>query len=365
MSVTSLHIINYKNFSNQKILINNNIIAVLGDNGMGKTNILDAIYYTCIGKSYFTSSDKNVISKNEDFFRIVSTLNYDQQDEVIIKVKPGNLKTIEVNSVKLDKISEHIGSYPVVMIAPIDIQLLLEGSEARRLFINNCIVQYSKEYLTNLLIYNRLLKQRNALLKQFAERRYYDGILLDSISDKMGEPASVIYQHRKEFINKIRPIFDQTYKTISGGQEDSQLTYKSDLADADLKVLLERSKAKDRIMTRTCIGVHKDDLVFEMDQDALKTFASQGQLKSFILSLKLSQYHLLHKLVGKKPILLLDDLFDKLDTNRVTFLLQLLTTSDFGQVVISDTDIDRIPSILSGMNIKHQVLQVKNGSIIP
>ncbi len=331
---------------------------------MGKTNMLDAIYYVCIGKSYFTSSDKNVMNKAADFFRIVSELDYDKAQEVIVKVKPSQLKSIEVNSVKLEKISDHIGSNPVVMIAPIDIQLLLEGSEPRRLFMNNSIVQYSKAYLHNLLVYNRLLKQRNALLKQFNEKRFFDKTLLESISERMYEPASIIYKERLNFVNNISPIFEETYREISGDQEKCSLTYKSQLEHQDLETIFANNFDKDRILVRTSAGVHKDDIVFIMNDDPLKTFASQGQLKSFILSLKLAQYHLLHKVVGKKPILLLDDLFDKLDTNRVTYLLQRLTNGTFGQVFISDTDNDRIPSILKSMSVKYQTLEIKNGKVV-
>jgi DNA replication and repair protein RecF len=328
---------------------------------MGKTNLLDAIYYSCIGKSYFSSRDKNVANKISDFFRIQSTFDI---HEVLIKVKPGKLKSIEVDDVKLEKISDHIGTLPVVMIAPIDIQILLEGSEPRRHFMNNTIGQYSKEYINHLFTYNRLLKQRNALLKLFQEKKYFDPSLLEAISIKMIEPAGIIHNYREEFINKLIPIFNQVYHEISGGSEEAIIKYKSPLMSDSFENILKNNIEKDRILARTSAGIHKDDIEFILNDDHLKTFASQGQLKSFVLALKLAQYQILNEIRGIKPILLLDDLFDKLDKNRVTYLLELLIKEPYCQVLISDTSKSRVSDILNSMNVAHQVIEVNQGVIL-
>jgi DNA replication and repair protein RecF len=329
---------------------------------MGKTNLIDAIYYACIGKSYFSSRDKNVVHKGQEFFRIEA--NFENNYEVVIKVKPGKLKAIVVNDIQLEKISDHIGTLPVVMISPIDIQLLLEGSESRRLFMNNTIGQYSKSYMDNLLVYNRLLRQRNALLKSFQEKRTFNADLLSAISDKMLEPAHMIHIARAEFVTKLQPVFKDIYNQISGGNEIAAISYKSLLNKKSMQDIFTENIEKDRVMARTTVGPHKDDIKFDMNDDLLKTFASQGQLKSFVLSLKLAQYNILNKIKDIKPILLLDDLFDKLDKQRVKQLLELLTKPPYDQVMITDTSVDRVPDIIKEMGHTCQVIRVEHGKCI-
>lgn len=364
MKITSLDITNYKNYSNQKFNFNQDLIAILGNNGMGKTNILDAIYYACIGKSYFTSSDRNVVKHHQEFFRIQSNFKKEESNKVVIKVKPGNLKKIQVDGNELGKISDHIGTFPIVIVAPVDIQLLLDGSEERRTFMNNSIIQFSKDYLQQLLLYNRLLKQRNALLKMFLEKRYFDPTLLDSITSKMVEPSRIIHDYRSKLIDKISPLFESGYNFISGGQEICKIRYKSQLNDLNSEDLFLKNIEKDRILGRTTSGIHKDDLEFEMGGEKLKTFASQGQLKTYILALKLAQFELLSNELGILPIILFDDIFDKLDGDRVTFLLKLINSEKYGQVIITDTSLTRIPNILEEMDKPYQSYIIKSGEIV-
>lgn len=361
MFLSSINLVNYKNYSNQTLHFDGSTVAVVGLNGMGKTNLLDAIYYSCIGKSYFTSSDRNIVRKGEDFFRVVGQMSGGVESKITIKVQPGKLKSIEIDGKKHEKISDHVGKYPVVIIAPVDIQLLMEGSEPRRSFINNSIVQFSKEYLNALLKYNRLLKQRNALLKRFGEARYFDGNLLESINVAMSDPAQTIFRFREDFVAQISPLFNKMYERISGGHEECGIIYQSQLQKESLSDLFDQNLEKDRILCRSTQGVHKDDLKFIMNGDKLKVYASQGQLKSYVLALKLAQYQWLRSQINIDPILLLDDLFDKLDTNRVSFLLDLITGEDFGHVLISDTNVDRIPTLLDMKKIKHQRILVNEG----
>ena len=296
-------------------------------------------------------------------FRIVA--GFDDSKDVIIKVKPGKIKSITVNDIQLEKVSDHIGTFPVVMISPMDIQMLLEGSEARRLFMNNTIAQYSKKYVQNLLVYNRLLKQRNALLKSFQEKRYFNADLLSSISERMVNPATIISQMRSEFIQNLTPVFNEIYNKISGGREEARISYKSPLLKEAMQDIFDSNIEKDRFMARTTSGIHKDDITFIMNDDVLKTFASQGQLKSFVLSIKLAQFDILDKIKDVKPILLLDDLFDKLDRIRVKHLLEILIKPPYGQVLITDTSSSRVPEIIKEMGETCQVLNVQDGVVTP
>ena len=329
---------------------------------MGKTNILDAIYYLCLGKSFFTTSDKLVMSHGKDAFRLEAViLNGEQKEIVSIKSITGKNKEIIISGKKMNRISDHVGKFPCVMIAPSDIQYLLAGSEERRNFINNTIVQYDPVYLDHLLIYNRLLKQRNALLKNMAERRIFDPIMLESITLGMVNPAAYIYNARKLLEDKISDIFSSIYASISGSREQCKVRYESQLASDNFQNLQRISQEKDRITGRTSQGIHKDDLMFYMNDHPLKDFASQGQLKSFVLALKLTQYTILESIKQVKPVLLLDDIFDKLDPQRVTHLLHLVLNKDFGQVFISDTQAARIETILNQLGAEHYIFHVENG----
>ncbi len=363
--ITRISLTNFKNYASIELEIQHEVVAFLGNNGMGKTNLLDALYYSCLGKSYFSSRDRIVLKKGEDFFRIkTSFLNDEKLNDVLIKVVPGKLKEIGVDGVPYTKQSDHVGRFPTVIIAPLDVQLLLEGSEPRRLFMNNSIVQYSKKYLDALIMYNRLLKQRNALLKKYVEQKVLDKGLLNVLSNQMVPFANLIFEHRASFVERISPIFNAYYHQISGGNEDCSLHYKSGLTEDNFLNLLEQNLEKDKVLGRTTSGVHKDDLVFKMNDEKLKIYASQGQLKTYVLALKLAQYSVLKSNSPFKPLLLLDDLFDKLDKNRVGHLLELITNEEFGQVFITDTNLKRIPDILNEKGIPLEVFHIENGDII-
>ena len=255
------------------------------------------------------------------------------------------------------------GKYPIVIIAPADIQLLLEGSEPRRNFLNQCLIQFDKDYTEALIKYNKLLKQRNTLLKSFSENKYWDQNLLDSYSEGMAGPASYIYEKRAALAEMISPHFEHMYNRISKNRESCKLKYKSNLADSDFLSLMEKNKEKDRILARTSAGIHKDDIKFIMNDVQLKPFGSQGQLKSFILALKLAQYHILKDQSKLTPILILDDLFDKLDKHRVADLLSILHDEAYGQVFLTDKDENDIPQFLEQISDDYAIFVIHEGSL--
>lgn len=331
---------------------------------MGKTNLLDAIYYTCLGKSYFSSGDRLVLKKGEEFIRIESHISVaDRKEKFIAKIIPGKKKEISIDDKKIERISDHIGRYPVTIVAPDDIQLLLEGSEPRRNFLNHNLIQYDVNYTNHLIKYNRLLKQRNALLKSFAERQTWDGALLNAITEQMEEPTIYIHQKRRALVDELIPFFTDNYALISGERESCDIRYKSSLNEASFSAIMNQSMDKDRVLQRTTDGVHKDDLIFIMNDQLLKPFGSQGQLKSFILSLKLAQYRILKDKSGMTPILLLDDVFDKLDHERVGHLLKILHDQDYGQVFLTDKDEEDIPAVLKQISNDYAIFVIDEGAL--
>lgn len=332
---------------------------------MGKTNLLDAIYYISMTKSSFINIDRDVVRHGESFLRLEGHfLHNTKKEKIVAKVIPSSSKIFEKNDVPYDKLSEHIGLLPLVIIAPDDTALAREGSEERRRFIDNTLSQSNQIYLKNLLFYNRVLRQRNALLKEGATKGYLNLDLLKTYNQQLLAPAQFIFEKRKELIKILTPIFNEFYQKISGEQEQVSCVYSSQLLKDDLENLLLANYEKDRVLQRTTVGIHKDNLLFKINKREVKKFASQGQLKSYILALKLAQYELLRQFKGTSPILLLDDLFDKLDVQRVQQLIELLIGKNFGQIFITDTDNDRIEKIVRNFGADYQIFEVENGKVI-
>lgn len=365
MHLEQLKLTNFRNYEFQILKFSPRLNLVAGLNGMGKTNLLDAIYYLCMGKSQFTGTDRNVVRQGEDFFRLEGDfiLN-DKKEKIVAKVLPSKQKTFERNKVNYEKLADHVGLLPVVFKAPDDTSLALEGSEERRRFLDNTLCQIDPTYLHFLVHYNKLLQKRNALLKQFAEHRFFDLALLEVYDQQMLEPAFYIFNKRKIFIESFEPIFNRFYQIICDGNEQVSCIYRSQLLENELSVKFKETVEKDRVLQRTTVGIHKDDLQFKMNDRPLKSFASQGQLKSFVLALKLAQYDCLKKEKGKNPILLLDDLFDKLDDQRVKHLLELLVKSDFGQVFITDTHPERSEELAKHFGSEYKKFIIANGSLM-
>lgn len=330
---------------------------------MGKTNLLDALYYLCMGKSYFVPNDRYLALHGTDFFRLEGHfLREGKPEKVVAKVIPGKKKELERNDVAYSKLSEHIGFLPVVIIIPDDTLLATEGSEERRRFLDNTISQLDPVYLRHLIQYQKVLRQRNAALKQMAESGRFQESLLEVYDLQMQAPGLYIYDKRQEFIDAFNPILAKVYQLISGGAETAHCRYRSALQkEADLLELLRQTRDKDRIMHRTTNGLHRDDLVFHLDDYPLKRFASQGQLKSYILALKLAQYELIKQHKNHSPLLLLDDIFDKLDHSRVDHLLALLLEGDFGQIFITDTDQKRVSQMIESKNSAYQEFLITRG----
>lgn len=352
MHIEGLAIHNYKNYKSHVYRLHPKVNLIVGLNGVGKTNALDAAYYSCIGRSYNAIHDRHNIRKGEEYFRLEADIidADEEKNRIVIKVAKDKAKEISYNGKKYKRISEHVGKYPCVMISPGDVHNLLHASEDRRRFVDQSIVQYDKQYTQHLIAYNRLLKQRNALLKQMAETQSYNAILIESITEKMLAPSQYIYEARKKFVEDLLPVFSQIYSHIAEDKEKAHVAYKSQLHESNMSELAASSAEKDRMLQRTTCGIHKDDIVLRMDEELLKNYASQGQLKSFVMALKLSQYKIIQQTHTFAPILLLDDIFDKLDPERVKFIIDLLLQDNYGQIIISDTNLYRVENILQILN---------------
>ena len=363
MQLQKIILTNFKNYSSQKLDDLARLNCFVGLNGMGKTNLLDAIYYICLGKSYFGIPDHIVMQHETSFFRLEAQFQIGEKSEKIVaKVIPRKKKEFERNDVPYQKLSEHIGLLPVVIVAPNDINIVLEGSEIRRKFLDNTLSQIDNQYLNALITYNKILKQRNAALKGFAETHRYDPALIKVYDDQLLKPAEEIFKKRKAFLTEFSPILSQMHERISGAQEKVSCSYRSDLLEEPLESLFRKSAEKDRILQRTTKGPHKDDLILSIDNYPLKKFASQGQLKTFILALKLAQYEVLKQDRQVLPLLLLDDIFDKLDSQRVGKLLQLLIEGAFGQIFITDTHENRIEEIVKKFDVQYRKFIITHGA---
>ncbi len=364
MNLQELKLTNFKNYKTQSLEFSARLNLITGLNGMGKTSLLDAVYYLCMGKSYFQGTDRNVVRQGEEFFRLEGYFFLNKKREKIVaKVVPGKQKTFEHNDNPYSRISDHVGLLPVVFMAPDDTVLALEGSEERRRFMDNTLCQLDHRYLEELVTYNRILEKRNAQLRQFAERNSFNATLLETFNWQLAAPAAYILEQRNRFIGAFQPIFNEYYEVICGGAELVDCYYRTQLSGHDFLSLLAEVAEKDRSLQRTTVGVHKDDLVFQLKGMPLKRFASQGQLKSFVLSLKLAQYECLRREKGTAPILLIDDLFDKLDDDRVSQLVELLLKSDFGQVFITDTHPGRAENLALRFGGEYRKFSVENGQV--
>jgi DNA replication and repair protein RecF len=364
MYIEKIILTNFKNYETVSLTLSEQLNCFVGLNGMGKTNLLDAIYYLCLCKSNFMPSDSDVILRGCDFLRLEGYfIKKGKREKIVAKVQARKKKIIERNDVAYKGLSEHIGFLPVVFFAPDDTLLAKEGSEERRRFIDTALSQIDNQYLTNLIFYNKIVEQRNAYLKNKESEGKQKDALLDTYDVQLLKPAQYIFEKRKNFVEKLTPIFNEIYAKIANSKEQVVINYESLLLTNDLGQLLSNCREKDRLLQRTTVGVHKDDVSFEMDSKPLKKFGSQGQLKSFVLALKLAQYEILRGVTGESPILLLDDIFDKLDDNRVNSLLQLLVNQSYGQIFITDTHRDRMEKIIATLNIDSQLVIVENGKV--
>ena len=365
MFLKKLHIINFKNYVQSEIEFSEKINCFVGNNGVGKTNLLDAIYYLSFTKSYFNAIDTQNIRHGEDFFAIHGTYqrNGGPAEQVSCIQKMGAKKQFRLNQKEYDRLSDHIGHFPCVMVSPYDRDLINEGSEIRRKFIDTVISQFDRVYLDDLIRYNRLLEQRNSLLRQFAESRRVDRMMLSLLDEQMAPPAQGIYEKRKEFLDKFLPIFSHYFNFISGGLERVNIVYDSRLHEGSYAELTQSASDRDLSSCYSTIGIHKDDLLFEIIGYPVKKTGSQGQQKSFAVALKLAQFDFTCNLVRFKPLLLFDDIFDKLDPGRVKQIIDLVSKDSFGQVFITDTEPERIRKSFKNSEISHKVFEINKQSV--
>ena len=363
MYLQSLNIANFKNYVEASPAFSPKINCFTGDNGTGKTNLLDAIHYLSFCKSYFNPVDTQNIKHGENFFSIHGHFvrNGDNTDKVSCIQKTGERKQFKLNDKTYDRLADHIGAFPLVMISPYDRDLINEGSEIRRKLIDSVISQFDKVYLDDLINYNKAVLQRNSLLKQFYDRNFFDPSMLEIWDEQLSRLGSGLYEKRKIFIDRFIPIFQKYFDFISEGKEKVSIEYESHLHDASPEDLLRDSLYKDRILKYTTAGIHKDDLRFRIFDYPVKKFGSQGQQKSFVIAIKLAQFEYTKEEKGYKPILLFDDIFDKLDDHRVQQLVKLVSENNFGQVFITDTQRSRIEKIFNIIDIEHSIFNVADG----
>ncbi|WP_347926372.1 DNA replication and repair protein RecF [Pontimicrobium sp. SW4] len=360
MVLKTLSVLNYKNFDSKTFEFDTKINCFVGSNGIGKTNILDAIYHLSFGKSYFNPIASQNIKHNEDFFVVDGVYSkLEKQEKIIISLKKGQKKIIKRNGKVYDKFSDHIGFLPLVIISPADRDLIIEGSDTRRKFMDGVISQSDKTYLQELISYNKVLAQRNALLKYFAVNNTFNSDTLEIYNSQLNQLGQSIHEKRNEFLKVFVPIFKERYKAISNGNEIVNLTYKSDLFSDSLQTLLETNLNKDKALQHTSVGTHKDDLKFEIEAYPIKKFGSQGQQKSFLIALKLAQFDFTKAQSGVTPILLLDDIFDKLDENRVSQIIALVDNENFGQIFITDTHPDRTENAIKQVHQTYQIFHLQ------
>lgn len=365
MFLKSLSLINFKNYPEAELDFSPSVNCFTGNNGAGKTNLLDAIHYLSLCKSYFNSIDSQQIREGSDFFMLQGVFEKNARQEIVsCSVKRNQKKQFRRNKKEYERLADHIGLFPVVMISPYDISLILEGSEERRRFIDNALSQTDSQYLDELISYNKALLNRNSLLKEFQLSGRADDDLLDIFTEKLIVLGQEIFDKRNRFMTVFLELFVKHYQFISQQAEEVSLNYQSQLHEIPYSQGMQAGRQRDRLSERTNFGIHKDDLEFRINSMTLKKFASQGQQKSFLIALKLAHYSYLKMKTGIKPVLLLDDIFDKLDGQRIRQLMQMVVQDEFGQLFVTDTDKERVQRVFNEIDRSARLISVQSGSII-
>ena len=364
MYLKKLALTNFKNYELNELEFSPKINCFVGNNGVGKTNILDAIHYLSLTKSFFNSIDSISIKHGEDYFIIRGTfVRDDEEDQIYCAFQKQKQKLLKRNGKEYKKLSDHVGKYPVVMISPADSALITEGSEDRRKFMNKIISQYSAEYLDSVLKYSKALQQRNKFLKDINTSGNFDPDVLAIWDAQLVKYGSYVYNEREVLINELIPVFQEYYSLISSGKESVKLKYRSHLSEGNFAETLQNSFNKDRYLEYTTIGIHKDDLLLEMDDFLVKSLGSQGQQKSYLVALKLAKFDYIKRKAGFSPILLLDDIFDKFDAERVEQIIRLVGNHRFGQIFITDTHQNRLKDILSSHKTDYKLFRISDNGI--
>lgn len=364
MYLSKLSLTNFKNYEQTDLEFSPRINCFVGNNGVGKTNILDAIHYLSLTKSFFNNIDSISIRHGEDYFIISGTfIKNDEEDNIFCAFQRQKQKVMKKNGKEYQRMSDHIGKYPVVMISPADSAIITEGSEERRRFMNKIISQYNIEYLDSALQYTKALQQRNKLLKEFKSTGQFDNDALTIWDSQLVKYGKYVFHERELLTNELIPVFQEHYSGISSTREKVELAYQSHLTDCNYEEALVRSVAKDRYLEYTTLGIHKDDLVFRMDGWPVRSLGSQGQQKSYLVALKLAKFDYIKRKSGISPILLLDDIFDKFDGERVEQIIKLVGSDRFGQIFITDTHQNRLHEILSTHNTDYKLFIIENNKV--
>ncbi len=359
MHLKNLSLLNYKNLKSAEFDFDEKINCLVGNNGVGKTNVLDSIYHLSFGKSYFNPITSQNINHDSDFFVIEGEfIKNDKPEKILASAKKGQKKIIKRNNKAYEKLSEHIGFIPTVIISPADRDLIIEGSETRRKFMDGVISQSDQVYLNKLLQYTKLISQRNSLLKYFGANNTFERDTLEVYNLQLSSLGQDLFEKRKEFLQEFIPIFNKRYSDITNNKEEVQITYKSQLFENSLSNLLEENLQKDMALQYTSVGTHKDDLSFEIAGHPIKKFGSQGQQKSFLIALKLAQFDFIKQISKVNPILLLDDIFDKLDENRVAHIVALVAKDELGQIFLSDTHADRTEKVVKSSYQSYKIFKL-------
>jgi len=359
MHLKTVSLVNFKNYEQVDIQLSAKINCFVGENGVGKTNLLDAIHYLSLCKSNLNPVDSQNVRYDQDFLVVQGLFDRKGKEEnIYCGIRKQKKKQFKRNQKEYSKLSEHIGLIPLVMISPADAILINGGSEERRKFMNGVIAQYSKVYLENLIQYNRALSQRNKLLKDFAFSRDFDPQILEVWDEQLIRYGEPIFEERVRFVNELLPVFDAFHSHVSGNREKVSLSYQAHLKETGFRDGLKASVEKDRIVQYTTFGIHKDDLGMELGGYSLKKSGSQGQQKTFLVALKLAEFEFIRKLTKIPPILLLDDIFDKFDAGRVKHIISLVAENQFGQIFITDTNEQRLQGILKEIPADHKVFRI-------
>jgi DNA replication and repair protein RecF len=401
MFLQKISLAHFKSYEYESFEFSERVNCIVGENGAGKTNLLDAIYFLALTKSSISNQDALSINHEAVYMMIEGSFsmfdvrdsmfennetdiekNTEHQTEALdalntehrtpnsehqtsnpehlitISLQRGQKKAVLRDKKAYERISEHIGRFPVVMLSPNDTDIIRDGSEERRKFFDGVMAQLDSEYLENLLQYNRLLLQRNSLLKQFAERNYTDDLLLDIYSDPLVEVSLKLYNARNQFITEFLPIFKKHYTTLSDAREEVEMIYESEVKAENFTQIFRKNRQRDLAAQRTTIGSHKDDFIFEINGFTLRKFGSQGQQKSFVIALKLAQFEMLTKVKGFPPLLLLDDIFDKLDDRRIQQLITMMVDGTFSQVFITDARPERTRQLLDSLGVEVKYFEI-------
>ena len=364
MYLENINLLNFKNYEELNLSFSKSLNFFTGVNGSGKTNLLDAIYYLSLSKSAFNSNDSQNIKAGADFFMLSGSFIRDSKTSLVqASFAKGQKKVLKINKNPYEKLSEHIGEFPVVLIAPNDTDIIREGSEFRRKFFDGILAQLSHAYLNELIRYNQLLKQRNSILKQFSERNHIDQDLIDTYDLQIIAAAKFIYHQRKIFLGEFIPVFTNHYKNLSEQKEETSLSYISQIESADFEKEYRLALKRDIILQRTTYGIHRDDFIFKIGEHPLKNYGSQGQQKSFVIALKLAQFDIIKKQKGFKPILLLDDIFDKLDDHRISKLMEMVAGHSFGQLFITDARAERSEKLFRKIKAEVRIWRMEEGKL--